>query len=85
MLALLVIFYLIARHGADRGRPLRAARSCASTRFERFVHWMTATCFIVLALSGLNITFGKQLLLPLIGPEAFADLVAMGASTRTTI
>ena len=39
--------------------------------FERFVHWMTAVCFIVLALSGLNITFGKDLLLPLIGPEAF--------------
>ena len=40
-------------------------------RFERFVHWMTAACFIVLAISGLNITFGKNLLLPLIGPEAF--------------
>jgi formate dehydrogenase subunit gamma len=39
--------------------------------FERFVHWMTAVCFIVLAFSGLNITFGKDLLLPLIGPEAF--------------
>ena len=32
---------------------------------------MTATCFIILAYSGLNITFGKPLLLPLIGPEAF--------------
>ena len=32
---------------------------------------MTATCFIILALSGLNITFGKPLLLPLLGPEAF--------------
>ncbi len=41
--------------------------------FERFVHWMTATCFIVLALSGLNITFGKDLLTPLIGPVAFAE------------
>src|SRR6516225_6691647 len=39
--------------------------------FERFVHWMTATCFVILAVSGLNITFGKPLLLPLIGPEAF--------------
>ena len=39
---------------------------------ERVVHWMTATCFIVLALTGLNITFGKSLLLPLIGPEAFS-------------
>jgi formate dehydrogenase subunit gamma len=35
------------------------------------VHWMTATCFIILGISGLNITFGKPLLLPLIGPEAF--------------
>ena len=34
---------------------------------------MTASCFIVLALSGLNITFGKELLTPLIGPEAFAS------------
>jgi formate dehydrogenase subunit gamma len=40
--------------------------------FERFVHWMTAACFIVLAISGLNITFGYQLLTPVIGPEAFA-------------
>ena len=38
---------------------------------ERFVHWMTAACFIILAFSGLNITFGKSLLLPLIGPDAF--------------
>jgi formate dehydrogenase subunit gamma len=42
------------------------------TSFERFVHWMTATCFIVLAISGLNITFGRSLLLPLIGYEAFS-------------
>ena len=35
---------------------------------------MTAVCFIVLAISGLNITFGKDLLLPLIGPEAFTGL-----------
>jgi formate dehydrogenase subunit gamma len=32
---------------------------------------MTATCFVVLAISGLNITFGKELLLPLMSPNAF--------------
>ena len=70
MLALLVLFYLIrGMVRIEQGAPGRG--SCASTAFERFVHWMTATCFIVLALSGLNITFGKELLLPLIGPEAF--------------
>ena len=69
-LALLVIFYLV--RGPVR---LESGRSGVKivrfTAFERFVHWMTAGCFIVLALSGLNITFGRALLLPLIGPEAF--------------
>ena len=41
--------------------------------FERLVHWMTATCFIILAISGLNITFGRPLLLPLMSPEAFTS------------
>ena len=40
--------------------------------FERFAHWLTATCFIVLAISGLNYIFGKRLLLPLISPDAFS-------------
>jgi formate dehydrogenase subunit gamma len=35
---------------------------------------MTATCFIILALSGLNYVFGKRLLLPLIGPDAFSAI-----------
>jgi formate dehydrogenase subunit gamma len=42
--------------------------------FERFVHWLTASCFIVLALSGLNVSFGKYLLLPLLGAEAFSAM-----------
>jgi formate dehydrogenase subunit gamma len=42
--------------------------------FERFSHWLTAVSFVVLGLTGLNITFGKTLLLPLIGPDAFADV-----------
>jgi len=72
MLAILVIFYLV------RGR-IRPEHGFAGTTilrfaaFERFIHWMTATCFIILALSGLNITFGRPLLLPLIGLEAFSD------------
>ena len=46
--------------------------------FERFVHWMATVCFIILALSGLNLTFGKALLLPLIGPEAFTTISRWG-------
>jgi formate dehydrogenase subunit gamma len=71
MLVLLVIFYLV------RGMVLiKAGRSGRTivrfTAVERFIHWMTATCFIVLAVTGVNVTFGKELLLPLLGPEAFS-------------
>jgi formate dehydrogenase subunit gamma len=72
MLALLILFYLI--RGMVRIENGRSGRTLVRfNAFERFVHWMTATCFIVLALSGLNITFGKELLTPLMGPEAFAS------------
>ena len=70
VLAVLVIFYLL--RGMMRIESGRSGQTIL--RFnaaERFVHWMTATCFIILALSGLNITFGKPLLLPLMSPEAF--------------
>jgi formate dehydrogenase subunit gamma len=70
MLAGLVIFYLV--RGMVRIKAGRSGRVIVRfNAFERFVHWMTATCFIVLAISGLNITFGKELLLPLMGPNAF--------------
>jgi formate dehydrogenase subunit gamma len=60
--------------------PLRTSGGWSGIRiprfsgFERFAHWLTATSFVLLALTGLNITFGKVLLLPLIGPEAFTTL-----------
>jgi formate dehydrogenase subunit gamma len=70
MLALLVVFYLT--RGMVRLESGRSGRVLVRfTSFERLVHWMTAACFIILAITGLNITFGKPLLLPLIGPEAF--------------
>lgn len=40
--------------------------------FERFAHWLTAVSFVVLGLTGLNITFGKTVLMPLVGPQAFS-------------
>ena len=72
MLAVLIIFYL--SRGMVRLESGRSGRTIVRfNSFERFVHWMTATCFIVLAISGLNITFGRPLLLPLIGYEAFSE------------
>jgi formate dehydrogenase subunit gamma len=42
--------------------------------FERFAHWLTAVSFVILGLTGLNITFGKILLLPVVGPDTFSDI-----------
>ena len=70
MLAVLIVFYLW--RGMVRLEAGRSGRTIVRfNAFERAVHWMTATCFIVLAISGLNITFGRPLLLPLLGPDTF--------------
>lgn len=72
-LVALVAFYLIRGRVRTEGGP--AGRTITRfNAFERFMHWLTAACFIVLALSGLNVTFGKLLLLPLIGPQAFTNI-----------
>ena len=72
MLAVLIVFYLW--RGMVRIKSGRSGTNIVRfNTFERSVHWMTATCFIILALSGLNITFGKPLLLPLIGASAFSS------------
>ena len=66
----LVAFYLW--RGMVKLQSGRSGRTITRfNAFERFVHWMTAVCFIILAISGLNVTFGKALLLPLMSPEAF--------------
>ncbi|KMO42534.1 formate dehydrogenase [Methylobacterium variabile] len=78
MIAALGLFYFTRgrirlEHSEESGKKLLRFNS-----FERFSHWMTASCFIVLSLSGLNYIFGKRLLMPLIGPEAFATLAQYG-------
>jgi len=71
VLALLIIFYLwrgpVRIEGGRSGIKILRFNG-----FERFVHWMTAFCFVLMALTGLNITFGRALLLPIMGPASFA-------------
>jgi formate dehydrogenase subunit gamma len=77
MIAFVIAFYLI--RGSVRIEHGRSGRIMMRfSAFERFVHWTATICFIILALSGLNLTFGKALLLPLIGPEAFTTISRWG-------
>src|SRR5262245_47833295 len=65
VLAALGAFYLVrGRIRVERG--LSGKTVLRFDGFERFTHWMTALSFIVLGLTGLNIRFGRSLLLPLI-------------------
>lgn len=71
VLAVLVIFYLW--RGMVRIQMGRSGRTIVRfNAFERFVHWMTATCFIILAITGLNVTFGRPLFVSAFGTEAFS-------------
>ena len=77
MLALLGIFFMV------RGRIRLAAGFSGHmiTRFgglDRFAHWLTAVAFIALGLSGLNLTFGKSIVLPIVGPEMFTAISQAG-------
>jgi len=77
MLAILVLFYLfrgrIRIEGGFSGRKI--------LRFnviERFAHWLLASTFIILALTGLNLIIGRTIILPLVGEGAFGTLTAWG-------
>ena len=71
LLALAAFYFTKGRmrleHSEESGRKILRFNA-----LERFTHWLTAMCFIVLAISGLNYIFGKRLLMPIIGPDAFA-------------
>jgi formate dehydrogenase subunit gamma len=71
IMALGAVYLIIGRLRISAGRS--GQKVLRFNSFERFSHWLTAISFVVLGLTGLNITFGKILLLPVIGPEAFSS------------
>ncbi len=75
--AVIALFFLV------RGRIRIDAGPSGKTieRFnelDRFAHWLTAVTFIILALTGLNLLYGKHFLLPILGPAAFAWISMVG-------
>ena len=53
--------------------------------FEMVVHWSAAISFCVLGLSGLNMLFGKYVLLPIIGYTLFGWLTELGKNLHNFI
>ncbi|MDM0082639.1 formate dehydrogenase subunit gamma [Variovorax sp. J31P179] len=69
----LAIFYFtrgpIGLHGRETGRKIERF-----TPFERATHWSNAGAFVVLAISGIVMAFGKFFLLPVLGGALFGWL-----------
>ncbi len=72
-LVALALFYLIRGririHGEKTGRTITRFKA-----FERFGHWLLASSFLVLGLTGLVTLLGRKVLIPTFGHEAFATL-----------
>lgn len=77
MLILLALFFLlrgrIRIEGGWSGMTITRF-----TDFERFGHWLLAVTFVLHAITGLNLLYGRYVLKPVIGPDAFAVLTNAG-------
>ncbi len=76
-LLLLCLFFAVrGRIRIDHGPSGKTMKRFSA--IERAGHWLLASSFILLALTGLNLIFGKLLLLPLIGKDVFANITVFG-------
>src|SRR5690606_7779913 len=76
IVVLALLFALLGRVKIEHGRA--GVTITRFTTLERAGHWLTAVSFIILALTGLNILFGRSVVLPVTGPEAFAAFSLWG-------
>ncbi len=71
--AAIALFYFskgpLGGHEADTGRKIERF-----TPFERAAHWANAIAFVVLAVSGIVMAWGKFFLLPILGASLFGWL-----------
>jgi formate dehydrogenase subunit gamma len=75
--ALLALFFML--RGRIRIEAGFSGRAVLRFRpLERFAHWLVAVSFIVLAVTGLNILYGRDVLKPLLGHNAFTEVTAYG-------
>lgn len=56
----ITLFYLV-RCTIKLHEPVTGCKLLRFTPFERFVHWVVAIAFVLLAISGLSLLFDKQL------------------------
>jgi formate dehydrogenase subunit gamma len=66
----LVVFHLLV--GKARLEERTGRKVLRWSLFERILHWYVAILFIILALTGLSLLYGRAVLIPVMGLEGFA-------------
>lgn len=72
MLLAIVLFHLMTRGGVGLEGERSGKTVQRWTGFERFLHWFTASLFIILSITGLSLLFGRAVLIPVLGSAGFA-------------
>lgn len=70
LLALGLMYLVVGPHKIEG--PLSGRKVLRWSGFERAMHWFVAVTFIILAITGLSLLFGRAVLIPLLGHEGFA-------------
>jgi len=71
-MAVILVLYHVIFGQAKLDRPLSGRRVPRWSWFNRLLHWVTAVTFIALAVTGLSMLIGRELLIPLLGKAGFA-------------
>ncbi|HUW38944.1 MAG TPA: formate dehydrogenase subunit gamma [Rhodocyclaceae bacterium] len=80
----IVAFY--ALRGPVKLKEARSGRLIERfTGVERIAHWSMAISFVILALSGLTMLFGRHLLLPVLGHGLFSGLAVLGKNLHNFV
>jgi formate dehydrogenase subunit gamma len=77
MLVLLTLFYLIRGQIRIEGEKT-GEKILRFKLIERIAHWTMAIPFILLAITGLTLLFGRVALIPLLGHEVFSPIAIGG-------
>jgi formate dehydrogenase subunit gamma len=76
VIALIVAFYLL-RGRVDIEGGLSGSMVARFTHYERALHWVMASVFLFLAVTGLILLFGRTSLIPVFGKEIFSILASL--------
>ena len=84
MVGILALYYLVrGKIRIEAGRSGKVVRRYTAS--EMVVHWILATTFVILALSGLILLFGRWVLIPLSGPEGFSMIALVSKNLHNYV